>query len=102
MSYKWAKSDDVVTYYLYRLREDRSVRAQSPRLETTLALLLKLDPGVMLMRIRYFQHLDGKGGLEGVPAQLERIFWTYKGRSMEQLGKAVEKIIKRRSPPKRP
>jgi hypothetical protein len=83
-NHRWSEADDVAALYVYLFGAER--------LDTTVAELARsrgIKPGSFRMRVKNFQALDGKGGLENWADQSEQIFHRYCNMDEESLRRLV-------------
>ena len=71
-NHRWTEADDIAALYVYRF----GVEGLSTTV-TELARSRDIKPGSFRMRVKNFQALDGKGGLENWADQSEQIFLRY-------------------------
>ena len=79
-NHRWSEADDIAALFVYRFGADRLGTTT-----TDLAHSRGIKPGSLRMRIKNFQALDGKGGLENWANQSEQIFRRYRTASEETL-----------------
>jgi hypothetical protein len=72
-NHHWSESDDIAALYAYRFGVERMQTTL-----TELARSLGIKPGSFRMRVKNFQALDGKGGLENWANQSDRVFERYR------------------------
>lgn len=89
-NYRWSEADDIAALYVYRFGVERLGASV-----TDLARSRGIKPGSFRMRIKNFQAIDGKGGLENWAHQSERIFQRYGTLSED----ALRQLISRPSRP---
>lgn len=71
-NHHWSEADDIAALYVYRFGVARLGTST-----TDLARSRGIKPGSFRMRVKNFQALDGKGGLENWADQSERVFHRY-------------------------
>jgi hypothetical protein len=79
-NHRWSEADDIAALYVYRFGAER--------LGTTITDLARardIKPGSFRMRVKNFQALDGKGGLENCADQSEQVFRRYGNFDEEEL-----------------
>jgi hypothetical protein len=83
-THRWTEADDLAALYVYLFGTEK--------LHTTvtdLARSLDIKPGSFRMRVKNFQALDGKGGLENWADQSEQVFHRYRDVNEEKLRRFV-------------
>lgn len=71
-NHRWTEADDLAALYVYRFGADTLGMTI-----TDLARSRDIKPGSFRMRVKNFQALDGKGGLENWADQSEQVFRRY-------------------------
>ena len=85
---KWTKQQDMVAYYLYRSRDSKNNKERDEMGEK-----IGIVPKTLRMRMKNFQFLDGRGGLNK-PAQMSKeTFAAHQHLSLEELGNVVSKFF---------
>lgn len=85
-NHRWSEADDMSALYVYRFGAERLGTTT-----TGLAHSRGIKPGSFRMRVRNFQALDGKGGLENWAHQSEGVFERYRSLDEESLRKALSR-----------
>ncbi|HEX8618372.1 MAG TPA: hypothetical protein VF911_12360 [Thermoanaerobaculia bacterium] len=78
--HRWSEADDIVALYVYRFGAERLAVSV-----TEVARSRNIKPGSFRMRLKNFQALDGKGGLENWADQSEQVFRRYGDADEENL-----------------
>jgi hypothetical protein len=71
-NHRWTEADDIAALYIYRFGVEP--------LGTSIVDLARshgIKPGSFRMRVKNFQAIDGRGGLENWADQSERVFQRY-------------------------
>lgn len=84
-NHHWTEADDIAALYVYRFGTERLGTST-----TDLARSPGIKAGSFRMRVKNFQALDGKGGLENWAHQSERVFERYRNVSEETLRRLVQ------------
>jgi hypothetical protein len=71
-NHRWSEAEDIAALYVYRFGPERLGTTM-----TELARSLDIKPDSFGMRVKNFQALDGKGGLENWANQSEQVFRRY-------------------------
>ncbi|HET7437383.1 MAG TPA: hypothetical protein VFN10_21945 [Thermoanaerobaculia bacterium] len=77
-NHHWSEADDIAAFYVYRFGAEKLGQSV-----TDIAHSFGIKPGSFRMRIKNFQALDGKGGLENWASQSEEVYRRY-GRADEE------------------
>ena len=85
-NHRWTEADDIAALYVYRFGTERIGMSA-----TGLARSRGIKAGSFRMRVKNFQALDGKGGLQNWAHQSERIFERYRSVSEETLRRLVQR-----------
>lgn len=83
-NHSWTEFGDVAALYVYRFGADNLGKTIED-----LARSRGIKPGSFRMRVKNFQALDGKGGLENWSDQSEQIFNRYRDLDEERLRRLV-------------
>lgn len=86
-NHRWSEADDIAALYVYRFGAER--------LNTTIAELARsrdIKPGSFRMRVKNFQALDGKRGLDNWADQSERVFHRYRNTDEVSLREVLNRM----------
>ena len=89
-NHRWSEADDVAALYVYRFGAEKLGITI-----TDLARSRGIKPGSFRMRVKNFQALDGKGGLENWADQSEQVFRRYCNVDEESLRQLVSRTDRR-------
>lgn len=85
-THRWTETDDIAALYVYRFGAERLGMSVAD-----LARSLGIKVGSFRMRVKNFQALDGKVGLENWADQSERVFERCRNASEETLRRLVHR-----------
>ena len=85
---KWTKKQDIIAYYLYRVSNSKT----RSEINNT-GKKIGIESGTLYMRIKNFQFLDGKGGLNHPAIMSKETFGELRHTTLEELENLASKIL---------